>query len=42
MPPFVILCTCIFAVWLADYVIYSTCNHSSEEEFYSDADGVDD
>ncbi len=22
--------------------IYSPCNHSSEEEFYSDADGVED
>ena len=42
MPSFVILCTCIFAAWLAEYVIYSPCNHSSEEEFYSDADGVED
>ncbi len=51
MPSFVNLCTCIFVVWLAEYVIYSPCNHSSEEEpcnhsseeeFYSDADGVDD
>nr|AAS01937.1 retrotransposon protein, putative, Ty3-gypsy sub-class [Oryza sativa Japonica Group]ABF96952.1 retrotransposon protein, putative, Ty3-gypsy subclass [Oryza sativa Japonica Group] len=32
---------CIFAAWLTEYVIYSPCNHSSEEEFYSDADGLD-
>ena len=36
MPSFVILCTCILAAWLAEYVIYSPCNHSSEEEFYSE------
>ena len=42
MPSFVILCTCIFAAWLAEYVIYSPCNHSSEEEFYNEADGVED
>src|SRR5512144_1966282 len=42
MPSFVILCTCIFAAWLAEYVIYSPCNHSSEEQFYNEADGVED
>ena len=42
MPSFVILCTCIFAAWLVEYVIYSPCNHSSEEEFYNEADGVED
>ncbi len=42
MPSFAIPCTCIFAVWLAEYVIYSPYNHSSEEEFYSDVDDVED
>mgnify|MGYP003702513659 CR=1 FL=1 len=27
MLSFVLLCTSIFAVWLADYVIYSPCNN---------------
>ena len=43
MPSFVILYTCIFTVWLVEYVICSSCNiYSSEEEYFSEGDAQED